>query len=116
MGTCLCWPPLQARRGSIERGVDGGDQRVIGGLTTEMCGDRLQEMIALSDRQREMPTIPRLLEAAWAHASPGREVAERSAVLRELSQLQQQPRGAGAMLYRRERIHPTGCVGRDGAQ
>ena len=39
-------------RGSIERGVDGGDDRVIGGLATEMCGDRLQEMIALSDRQR----------------------------------------------------------------
>jgi hypothetical protein len=38
--------------GSIERGVDGGDHRVIGGLTTEMCGDRPQEMIALSDRQR----------------------------------------------------------------
>jgi hypothetical protein len=34
-------------RGSIERGVDGGDHRVIGGLATEMCGD-----IALSDRQR----------------------------------------------------------------
>jgi hypothetical protein len=49
----------------------------------------------------EMPTIPRLLEAAWAHAFPGREAAERNAVLRELSQLQQQPRGAGAMLYRR---------------
>ena len=40
----------------------------------------------------------------------------RNAVLRELSQLQQQPRGAGAMLYRRERLHPTGCVGGDGAQ
>ena len=39
-------------RGSIERGVDGGDHRVIGGLGTEMGGDRLQEMIALSDRQR----------------------------------------------------------------
>jgi hypothetical protein len=39
------------RRGSIERGVDGGDHRVIGGLATEMGGDRLQEMIALSDRQ-----------------------------------------------------------------
>jgi hypothetical protein len=39
-------------RGSIERGVDGGDHRVIGGLATEMCGDRVQEMIALSDRQR----------------------------------------------------------------
>ena len=47
---------------------------------------------------------------------PGREAAERNAVLRELSQLQQQPRGAGAMLYRRERLHPTGCVGGDGAQ
>jgi hypothetical protein len=38
--------------GSIERGVDGGDHRVIGGLAIEMCGDRLQEMISLSDRQR----------------------------------------------------------------
>jgi hypothetical protein len=37
-------------RGSIERGVDGGDHRVIGGLATEMYSDRLQEMIALSDR------------------------------------------------------------------
>jgi hypothetical protein len=25
-------------RGSIERGVDGGDHRVIGGLAIEMCG------------------------------------------------------------------------------
>ena len=63
-----------------------------------------------------MPTIPHLLEAAWAHAYPGREAAERNAVLRELSQLQQQPRGAGAMLYRRERLHPAGCVGGGGAQ
>jgi predicted nucleic acid-binding Zn ribbon protein len=39
-------------RGSIERGVDGGDHCVIGGLATEMCSDRLQEMIALSNRQR----------------------------------------------------------------
>ena len=39
-------------RGSIERGVDGGCHRVIGGRAGEMCGDRLQEMIALSDRQR----------------------------------------------------------------
>jgi hypothetical protein len=39
-------------RGSIERGVDGGDHRVIGGRAGEMCSDRLQEMIALSDRQR----------------------------------------------------------------
>ena len=38
-------------RGSIERGVDGGDHRVIGGLATEMCGDGLQELIALSKRQ-----------------------------------------------------------------
>jgi ATP-dependent DNA ligase len=37
-------------RGRIERGVDGGDHRVIGGLATEMCGDRPQEMIALSHR------------------------------------------------------------------
>ncbi len=42
----------------------------------------------------------RLLEAAWAHAFPGREAADRNDVLREISQLQQQPRGAGAMLYR----------------
>ena len=41
-----------SHRGRIEGGVDGGDHRVIGGLATEMCGDRLQEMIALSDRQR----------------------------------------------------------------
>jgi hypothetical protein len=40
------------QRGSIERGVDGGDHRVIGGRAGEMCGDRLQEMIALCDRQR----------------------------------------------------------------
>ena len=39
-------------RGSIERGVDGGDHCVIGGLATEMRGDQLQEMIALFDRQR----------------------------------------------------------------
>ena len=39
-------------RGSIERGVDGGSHRVIGGLAIEMCGDGLQEMIALSNRQR----------------------------------------------------------------
>jgi hypothetical protein len=39
-------------RGRIERGVDGGDHRVIGGRAGEMCGNRLQEMIALSDRQR----------------------------------------------------------------
>jgi hypothetical protein len=66
------------------------------------------------EKWRVLSTV--LHVVAWAHAFPGREVAERSAVLRELSQLQQQPRGAGAMLYRRERIHPTGCVGRDGAQ
>jgi hypothetical protein len=40
------------QRGSIERGIDGGDHRVIGGRAGEMCGNRLQEMIALSDRQR----------------------------------------------------------------
>jgi hypothetical protein len=39
-------------RGSIERGVDGGDHRVIGGRAGEMGGDRLQEMSALFDRQR----------------------------------------------------------------
>ena len=39
-------------RGSIERSVDGGDHRVIGGRAGETGGDRLQEMIALSDRQR----------------------------------------------------------------
>ena len=61
--------------------------------------------------------IAEILEAAWAHAYPGREAAERNALLRALSQLQQQPRGAGAMLYRRrECLHPTGCVGGDGAQ
>jgi hypothetical protein len=38
-------------RGSIERGVDGGNHRVIGGRAGEMCGDRLQERIALSNRQ-----------------------------------------------------------------
>lgn len=44
-------------RGSIERGVDGGDQRVIGGRASETGGDRLQEMIALSDRQRRRPAL-----------------------------------------------------------
>jgi hypothetical protein len=39
-------------RGRIERGVDGGDHRSIGGRAGEMGGNRLQEMIALSDRQR----------------------------------------------------------------
>ncbi len=39
-------------RGSIERGVDGGGHRVIGGRAGKMCGDRLQEMIALCDRQQ----------------------------------------------------------------
>jgi hypothetical protein len=39
-------------RGRIERGVDGGDHRVIGGRAGEMCSNRLQEMITLSDRQR----------------------------------------------------------------
>ena len=39
-------------RGRIEGGVDGGDHRVIGGRAGEMRGNRLQEMIALSDRQR----------------------------------------------------------------
>jgi hypothetical protein len=39
-------------RGSIERSVDGGGHRVIGGGAGEMGGDRVQEMIALSDRQR----------------------------------------------------------------
>ena len=45
------------------------------------------------DRKRpddnDKPTIPRLFEAAWANAFPGGEAAERNAVLRELSQLQQ---------------------------
>jgi hypothetical protein len=40
------------RRGSIECGVDGGNHRVTGGRAGEMGGDRLQEMITLSDRQR----------------------------------------------------------------
>ena len=44
-------------RGSIERGVDGGDQRVIGGRASETGGDRAQEMIALSDRQRRRPAL-----------------------------------------------------------
>ena len=39
-------------RHRIERGVDGGDHRVIGGRAGEMCSDRLQEMITLSNRQR----------------------------------------------------------------
>jgi hypothetical protein len=39
-------------RGRIERGVDGGDHRVIGGRAGEMGGDRVQEMIALCDQQR----------------------------------------------------------------
>ena len=29
--------------------------------------------------------IPRILELAWEHAFPGREAAERNAILRELS-------------------------------
>jgi hypothetical protein len=41
-----------SHRGSIERRVDGGDHRIIGGRAGKMGGDRLQEMIALSDRQR----------------------------------------------------------------
>jgi hypothetical protein len=45
-------PSSPRQRGSIERGIDGGDHRVIGGRAGEMGGDRLQEMIALSDRQR----------------------------------------------------------------
>ena len=53
----LCWPPLQARRGRIECGGDGGDHRVIGGRAGETGGDRLQEMIALSDRQRRRPAL-----------------------------------------------------------
>ena len=53
----LCWPPLQARRGRIECGVDGGDHRVIGGRAGETGGDRLQEMIALYDRQRRRPAL-----------------------------------------------------------
>ena len=44
-------------RGRIERGVDGGDHRVIGGRADEARGDRLQEMIALSDRQRRRPAL-----------------------------------------------------------
>lgn len=54
-GTRLRWPPLQARR--IERGVDGGVHRVIGGRAGETGGDRLQEMIALYDRQRRRPAL-----------------------------------------------------------
>jgi hypothetical protein len=45
-------------RGSIERGVDGGNHRVIGGRAGEMCGDRLQERIALSNRQRRRRALP----------------------------------------------------------
>jgi hypothetical protein len=55
-----------SHRGSIERGVDGGDHRVIGGLATEMCSDRLQEMIALSDRKRRRRALQqRELLARW---------------------------------------------------
>jgi hypothetical protein len=46
-------------RGSIERCVDGGDHRVIGGRAGEMCGNRLQERIALSDRQRRRRALLR---------------------------------------------------------
>jgi hypothetical protein len=31
-----------------------------------------------------IPVLPLLLDAAWAHAMPGRETVERNAVLREL--------------------------------
>ena len=44
-------------RGRIECGGDGGDHRVIGGRAGETGGDRLQEMIALYDRQRRRPAL-----------------------------------------------------------
>ena len=44
-------------RGRIDRGGDGGDHRVIGGRAGETGGDRLQEMIALSNRQRRRPAL-----------------------------------------------------------
>ena len=59
-------------RGSIERGVDGGDHRVIGGLAIEMYGDRLQEMIALSDRQRRRRALQQrelLVRERFVHKS-----------------------------------------------
>jgi hypothetical protein len=61
--------------------------------------------------------VAEILELARAHAYPGREAAERNAVLRALLfQLQQQSRGTGAMLYRRERLHTAGCISGNGAQ
>jgi hypothetical protein len=71
-------------------------ERVRQGLERGSAGRYIADNVG-ADRNRsavslfhpEMPTIPRLLEAAWAHAFPGREAAERNAVLRELSQLQQ---------------------------
>jgi hypothetical protein len=68
-GTCSCLPPLQARRGSIECGGDGGDHRVIGRRAGERGGDRLQEMIALSDRQRRS-TLPKCEELALSIFCP----------------------------------------------
>ena len=44
-------------RGRIECGGDGGDHRVIVRRAGKMCGNRLQEMIALSDRQRRRPAL-----------------------------------------------------------
>jgi hypothetical protein len=46
-------------RGRIERGVDGGDHRVIGGLATEMGGDRLQEMTPAARVPRAATRPPR---------------------------------------------------------
>jgi hypothetical protein len=61
-------------RGSIERGVDGGDHRVIGGRAGEMGGDRPQEMIAFfttSRRARPPPSL-RLGCADWRERAAGR--------------------------------------------
>jgi L,D-transpeptidase catalytic domain len=60
-------------RDSIERGVDGGDHRVIGGLATEMCGDRPQEMIALSDRPRGRRAAEQRDELAPPHVTAARK-------------------------------------------
>jgi hypothetical protein len=59
-------------RGSIERGVDGGGHRFIGGRAGEMCSDRLQEMIALCDRQRRRRALQQrelLVRERFVHKS-----------------------------------------------
>ena len=64
VGTCSCWPSLQAGPGGrIERGVDGGDHRVIGGRAGETGGD----LSAGNDRAlRPAETPPRAAAARAA--------------------------------------------------